>query len=401
MKILILQDEFYPEAKGGAAVVAFELAKSFLNHGHRVSVISITQNRDLEAKSSLEGLEIYRIFSSYPERWRAYVSLYNRRTVKQIKQIITDIMPDVVHAHIVHLHLSYHALKLAKKSGAKVFLTAHDAMLYDYSKVKNNLKVSWIRQLVENRLRFNPFRNLIIRYYLKFVDKIIAVSDSLKDALENNKVNNVAVIHNGIDVKSWEASEEKVERFREKFGLVGKKVIFFGGRLSGAKGGEQIILAMAKVIKNFPEAILLIAGRKNSYAEKMLELSINLGIDKNIIFTGWLDQEDLKLAYMASNIIVLPSVYPEPFGMIAIEAMACKKPVIGTCFGGTREIVQDKISGFIVSPLDINQFASKIIEIINNPDLGKRMGEAGYKRVKVFFDLNIQVEKYLKLFMAS
>lgn len=401
MKILVLSDDFPPEGKGGSAVVAFNLAKSFLSKGHHVSVITTTQNKSFKKETLLEGLKVYKIFSYYHERWRAYVSLYNRQTIAQAKHIIADIKPDIVHAHNVHSHLSYHVFRLAKNSGAKVFLTVHDVMLYEYGKAQNESEVSWIKQLKENRFRYNPFRNLAIRYYLQFVDKIIVVSNSLKNALENNKINKTVIIYNGIDVKSYEASQEEVEKFRDKYRLNNKKVIFFGGRLSGAKGGEQIVLAMAKVIKNFPKAILLIAGKKNNYAEKMLELATNLGVNKNIIFTDWLDQKDLKLAYLVSDVVTFPSICFESFGMVALEAMACKKPVIGTCFGGTKEIVQENITGFIIYPFDIETLASKLSLVLSDPVLSEQFGIAGYERVKEIFSLEKQTSAYLKIFTVA
>jgi glycosyltransferase involved in cell wall biosynthesis len=400
MKILILQDEFFPEAKGGAAMVVYDLAKSFLSMGHEISIITTTQNIGLVGKDNMDGINIYRLYSDNTERWRAYTSLYNRKTVSHVRRIITDIKPDIVHAHNIHTHLSYHTLKLAKNRGARVFLTAHDFMLFEYGKIRDESKSYWTKQLNENKLRYNPLRNLVIRYYLHFVDKIIAVSNSLKNALENNGIKDAVVVHNGIDIKLWDISDEEVNIFKEKHGFVGKKLVLYSGRLSAAKGGMCVIRAMTKVINEIPNAILLVVGKKNKFTDKMLESAAASRIDKNIVFAGWLEGEDLKSAYMASDVFTFPSIYPEPFGLINLEAMACKKPVVATCFGGTKEIVQDGITGYLVDPQDTDIFADRISAFLSDLALSERFGNAGYERVKESFTLKRQIMAYLGIFMG-
>jgi len=135
MKILILSDDFPPNNLGGAGIIAFNLAKAFNKMGHTLLVVTTVQDKDKEGVTEYEGLEIHRIYSNYHDRWRAYISLYNPQTVKEVRKIIKEFEPDIVHAHNVHSHLSYACLKVAKKSGAKVFLTAHDVMLFHYGKL--------------------------------------------------------------------------------------------------------------------------------------------------------------------------------------------------------------------------------------------------------------------------
>lgn len=398
MKIAVLQDDFPPETKGGSAVAALNLAKGFLSRGHQVFVIAAVQDKNKEGIDRIEGLEIRRIFSDYHPRWRAYLSLYNPQTVSKVKKFLNEIKPDIVHAHNIHQHLSYHTLKLAKQSGAHVFLTAHDSMLYDYGKSENDSKISRFRQLIKNKLRYNPFRNVIIKHYLNYADKIITVSDSLKEALVNNGIKNTAVVHNGINLNNWIVPQNKIDEFIIRHNLMGKKVVLFGGRLSRAKGGEQIIKAMTQVVKKMPEAVLLIAGKRSAYAEEMFGLAEKLGVENNVVFSGWLKGTELAAAYRSSGVVVFPSIYLDPFGMVNIEAMACFRPVIATSFGGAKEIVQDGVTGYIVNPFDIQKLAGRIIEILENPVLAEKLGKAGYKRAAEAFTLGRQADSYLKIF---
>ena len=134
MKILILSDDFPPKSFGGAGLVAGEQARALKEVGNDVCVITTTRERYADEYYDYNGITVYSIYSDYHERWRAYVSLLNPPALFRIKKIINDFGPDVVHAHNIHRYLSYYSLILAKKSGAKVFLTAHDTMSFSYGK---------------------------------------------------------------------------------------------------------------------------------------------------------------------------------------------------------------------------------------------------------------------------
>ncbi len=387
MKILILSDDFPPQSFWGAERIAFNLACGLQKFGHQIFIITTCRKKSDGGNENYQGLKVFRIFTNYHERWRAYFGLYNPRTVHKVEALIKEINPDIVHAHNIHYHLSYHCLKIAKKYSRALFLTAHDVMPFNYGKLtefinpndlsvpKNfNYKINPWQQIKEYKKRYNPFRNIIIRHYLKYVDKIFAVSSALKDALNQNGIKNIEVIHNGIDVSDWRVGPERVEEFKKKYNLQNKKIVFFGGRISGLKGIFQIREAMSKIKKEIPEAVLLMAGKE--------------GI-------GWLSGEELKAAYFTSDVVVVPSVCFDSFPTSNLEAMACKKPVVGTCFGGTPEIVQNGITGHIVNPYNIEIMAEKITDLLKNPQKAKRFGEAGFERVKDNFSLESCVNQHI------
>ena len=139
MRIFYLQDDFPPESKGGAGAAVSDLAIWMMNAGHEVHVVTTTPDRSSQEMSIQGGLTVHRIFSAYHERWRAYLSLWNPWTAGKVRRLIAQARPDVVHAHNIHYHLSYQCLPVAKASGAKVFLTAHDVMLLHYGKLVEHL----------------------------------------------------------------------------------------------------------------------------------------------------------------------------------------------------------------------------------------------------------------------
>ena len=411
MKILILSDGFPPDHVGGAEVIAFDLANDFQRLGNHVCVITTVREKSKIGQFNYSGLKIFRIYANYHERWRAYLSLYNFQTVSYIDKIIKQIKPDIVYIHNIHYYLSYYSLRIARKYSRVVFLIAHDVMLFHYGKLSefinyNDLsipknfdyKITPWQQIKRFKKRYNPFRNIIIRHYLKHVSKIFSVSQTLKNALNQNNIKNIDVIYNGIDIGTWHKDKIKIKEFKKQYGLNDKKVVFFAGRLSNLKGGEKIIKAMKIMIRQIPNTILLVAGKKDNYAQKMLKLAQKLEIGDNIIFTGWIEGLDLVSAYQSSDVVVTPSIYLDPFNLINIEGMICKKPVIGTCFGGTKEIVIDNKTGYIVNPLDTQTMAEKIIDLLKDHKKAEQFGLAGYNRVKQEFSLKKQTKKYLKEF---
>jgi len=407
MKILILSDGL---SEGGAERVVFDLANQFKQLGHQIYIITTVRNESDAGRIDYQGLNVFRIKSDYHERWRAYLSLYNPQTVSQVKKIIKQIQPDITHVHNIHYYLSYACLKIAKKYSSTIFLTAHDVMLFHYGKLiefidfdnkenpeEFNYKINFLNQIKRFKKRYNPLRNIIIKHYLKYVNRIFAVSYALKNVLNQNGIENVDVVYNGTDIDSWQEDADKTEEFKRQYGLKDKKVIFFGGRLGYWKGGREILESMEKVVSKISKAVLLVAGKENKYTAEMLKLAREKNI--SIIFTGWLEKKELKAAYYTSNLVITPSICLDTFNLVNLEAMVCKKPVISTCFGGASEVIINNQTGYIVNPLNIDMMSEKIVSLLENDERAREFGKAGYNRAKEFSLLK-QAEKYLKYFSA-
>jgi glycosyltransferase involved in cell wall biosynthesis len=406
MKITFLSEDFPPLAFGGAGISTYELALAMSNDGHEVSIITTCRNQSEAGKFNYDNLTIYRFVTNYNARFRAYISLYNRSVIKEVEKVLKELRPDVVHANNIHYYLSYHSLKIAKKYAKTVILTARDTMLFSYGKLETSVylksmdpRLSWLDNIKQSHKRWNPLRNIIIRMYLKYVDKVIAISEALQIALEKNGINNVSVIYNGINIDEWkERGVKERESFRKKYNLEGKKIILFSGRLSYGKGGEKAIQALAIISKDIPNVVLLVAGSKDWYAEEMMRLAKKLNVGKQVIFTGWLDREKIKDAYGVCDVVLFPSIYLEAFGRVNIESMASKKPVVGTCFGGTPEIIADGVTGYVVNPLHPEKLAEKLLDLLKNEDKARSMGMAGYERVSSKFNLDDKVREYITLY---
>lgn len=407
MRILFLSDDFPPQSFGGAGISTYELALGMRKAGHDVFVITTCRKESEAGESDYHGIKVFKIASDYHERWRAYVSLYNGPVVKRVEKLLKNIKPEVVHAHNIHFYLSYHCLKTAKRYAKAVVFTARDVMTFNFAKLTTkrylenfDYRTNWIDHIRQARKRWNPFRNFFIKRYFKYADKIFAISRALKEALNQNGIKNVEVIYNGIDANEWYVGADTVTNFREKHGLLNKKVLLFSGRLSAAKGGGKTLEALAQIVKVAPDTVLLVAGGNDWYAKLMLEKAKNLGVEKNLIFTGWIERNTIKVAYAAADIVLMPSICFDAFGRVNIEAMASRKPVVSTCYGGTPEIVVDGVTGYIVNPLHPEEIAEKALELLKNPKRAEEFGKAGYERVKTHFSLERVITQYLSRYQA-
>ncbi len=382
MKILVLTDDFPPHVLGGAGVMAHRLSKEFVKQGHVVRVLSTVKDRNHVGMHTIDGMQVEFVHSYYHPRWRSYISLFNPFLFFKVRKTIKEYQPDIVHAHNIHYNISYASLLISKNT----FLTCHDIMPFYPGSFTEFIKTGTYtvdEKMLKEKFgkRYNPFHNRFVRFVLNKI-KVIAVSNELKTALESNGIKDVSVVHNGIDVNEWSVSN-----------TYGTGRILFQGRLSGVKGADVLLQALQRV----PQATLVVAGIKDSYAEKMLEKSRSLGIENRIIFTGWLGEEEMKQEYKKADLIVIPSLCFDSFPNGNLEGFASGKPVVATIYGGSKEIVVDGVNGYIVTPTDIDMLAEKIVSLLD-PVRAKAFGFAGRDTVCKEFTSLKMATGYLSLF---
>jgi spore coat protein SA len=238
---------------------------------------------------------------------------------------------------------------------------------------------------------------LIRRYLRRNAHQIISVSDALRLAFAANGISNVRTIHNGIDPEDMQVAAGHVQDFIRRFNLTDKKAILFGGRLSYLKGAVHLLRAFSNVAARVPEAVLLIIGNRAGYGRDIATEAQNLGIAARVVFTGWIDGDVLRSAYAACSVAVVPSICFDSFPVVNLEAMAASRPVIATCFGGSREVVADGQTGYIVNPLNTAVLAERIMDILANDEKGRLMGATGYRRIQERFSLAHCAQAYLDL----
>jgi glycosyltransferase involved in cell wall biosynthesis len=357
----------------------------------------------------IEGMTVTLLHSDYPVRFRSWRALHNPVIDKPLEKILADWRPDVVHAHLIHTHIGYHALTQAARSGAGVVFTAHDVMVFCYQKLTCfhggeaaggkllDYPARSSKCIPCQRFRFRPGRNRAIRRVLeRDVHRFTTVSDELGRAIGANGIKVHRTVHNAIELAERVPTEEEVVAFREVHGLTGCQVIALGGRLHEQKGVGVVLELLAELAPRHPKLRLLVLGHKDAWDGEFRARARALGVEELVIPTGWLTGTYLLTAYASVDVFLMPSLCFDTFGIVNLEAMEVSRPIIGTSFGGVPEVVEHGVTGFVANPFDRGVWREHLEALLSDPDLRTRLGQAGRARLEEHFSLSAMAEAYLE-----
>ncbi|MFP4389697.1 MAG: glycosyltransferase family 4 protein, partial [Desulfococcaceae bacterium] len=226
---------------------------------------------------------------------------------------------------------------------------------------------------------------------------VIANSRNTRRILEEIGVppQKIQTIHPGVDAHRF-SSEADGNAVRARYGIGDSPLLLTVGRLQKRKGHDMVIRALATVRKRFPGVRYLVVGAGDE-EEGLRSLALDLGVSDAVVFAGKLPEEDLPSCYAACDLFIMANRTVnqdiEGFGMVFLEANAAGKPVIGGVSGGTQDAIVDGETGFRVDAEGPAAIATAIERLLADPDLRKRMGCAGRRRVEREFGWDRVVEK--------
>ena len=174
-----------------------------------------------------------------------------------------------------------------------------------------------------------------------------------------------------------------------------RRRVLFAGRIVAPKGLAVLIEAAREVDGEF-----VVCG-DGWQLERMQALALRLGVVARFDFRGWLEPEDLARELAEASVVVLPSVWPEPFGLVGIEAHAAGRPVIASATGGVGDWLEDGVSGLLAAPGDPRELAAKLNELLADPERRRLMGEAGRRSVAERFSKRRHVEAVLDAYRCA
>lgn len=375
MKILLLNDDVPPQGRSSVALIVEGLSHALQKRGHSVTVFT------------------------------APACSADRASEKSLKDVLKDLRPDVIHAHNIQNKLGYDVLTTARNHTDRVFLTLHDVSSFSYGRMNttrylNNGDARWriVDHWLRAGLRYRPWRNARIRSVLrKYVKQVFTVSEALQRAAAQNGIRETVVMYNGIDVDAWQSTPEAVDRFVREHDLKNRKTILFGGRLSMDKGVVPLLSALEELRKTVPNVLLLVVGDPVRW-EKLIKEAGCGDLRDHCRILGWLGHDAMKTACGAADIVTTPSLCLDCFPTLNLEAMAARKPVVGTIFGGTPEAVEHGVTGYVCDPRKTEEYISSLLRLLQNDALRLAMGQKGYERVREKFALSRQVDALLEYY---
>lgn len=229
-------------------------------------------------------------------------------------------------------------------------------------------------------------------FHLKGADRIVVISDELKKLFLNKGYpqNSLKVIYNGVETNLSEVIKpEKVEALRGMLGLTEYTTII--GCLARLKQQEQLIESLKYLDGSY---VILFVGIDRYQVQHAIE---NHKPTQRIIFTGRIPREEALHYLPLMHVKVLPSGM-DGFGRALVEAMLLKIPVIGTRFGGIRNIIEDRKTGFLFDQGNARELADRIIEITKDHALRESLVKAAYKKALTEFGIERTVKEYQDLF---
>ncbi|MCD6369894.1 MAG: glycosyltransferase family 4 protein [Thermoplasmata archaeon] len=359
---IALVTEWYASHEGGVASHVRELAKWLKHRGFEVVIVT-NEVRD----SVDQGVDIF-------ETPGPRDPLFNLNISPSINSKLQEILEkdvDVVHSHHAFSRLPLSAIYLAHKLQIPSVLTTHTvSFLPDLEYFWQAISYGYPRY----RLR------------LKKVDKIIAVSCAAKRFIQYfTDRKDIAVIPNGVDVRRFHPAKNKEYN----------KELLFVGRIVPKKGLHVLLYAMKKVVEKDNEIKLRVAGT-GRLLPLMKSFSKALGIEKNVEFLGYVPDNELPEVYRTSELLILPSITGESFGITLIEAMASGLPVIGTNVGGVPEIIRD--CGKIVEPNRPEQLSNAILEMLHNPEQMKILSKKCRERAEKVYSWDVVGKRILSIY---
>lgn len=387
MRILMLAQFFQP-ILGGEERHVQDLCTELIQRGHDVAIVTLWKN-GLPSFEVDRGLRIYRVKSSlqeaswlYHEEQRPHVPpIPDPKVMRELQRIIETERPEIVHGHNWFV---YSFLPIKRWSGAKLVVTLHDYSLscakkryvYHNAPCTGPGPMKCLNCAVDHYGLVKGVPTVAAKLIMKqfeygLVDMFVPVSSATAEGngLTQHKVP-YRVIPNFVPPSKSSPTSVDQQLLHQ---LPKGDYLLFVGDLCHDKGVDVLVEAYGG-LRQAPPLVLI--GRKCVDTPEVLP-------DNVTVLHSWPHDAVLE-AWRRSIIGVAPSTWPEPFGIVVIEAMAAGKPVIASRIGGVPDIVIDGQTGLLVRPNDRNQLQKAIEHLVSDPALRAKMGKAGRERVTLF-----------------
>jgi len=252
---------------------------------------------------------------------------------------------------------------------------------------------AWLKENYKNPL-FNVFGKWLIRR----ADSIRVVSQGIKEKLIGYgfSEHKIWVVPSPVFLTKFvKPSPEKTNAIRQRYSLTTGRSALFVGYLTKAKNIANLLEAAGIVTQRYAEAKFLICG-DGEEREYLEELSQELCVQNNVVFTGEITYDELPDYYHACDIFVLPSSH-ESFGLVLLEAGMAGKPAVASDVSGPRDIVVNGVTGFLVPPQNPAELAARILTLMEKPELAKKLGKNARKHISSNFDTEAGIKKVIDM----
>ena len=371
MKILMLTWEYPPRIVGGIARVVHDLSKRLIKDGHEVTVVTYREGNTPYFEDD-KGVKVYRVdnYMINPNNFIDWIMQMNFNLLAKANELIDkEGKFDVIHAH--DWLVAYAAKSIKNSYDIPIVATIHATEAGRNSGIHDETQ------------RYINDTEWMLTYE---ANEVIVNSNYMKCELQRNfglPFEKINVIPNGVNLTMYSGIEKDYD-FRRNYAADNEKIILYAGRLVYEKGVQYLIGAMPKILQNYQDAKLVIAGKGGMYDELKAEVDY-LGLGNKVYFTGYMDHKSLCKLYRCADIAVFPSTY-EPFGIVALEAMLAGNPIVVSDIGGLNEIVEHGVNGMKSYAGNSNSIADSILTLLYDHKLGIEISKNAKNKVKELYN---------------
>ncbi len=358
MRILFVLDVYYPSISGGT-IAPDRIAKALAKAGHTVGIIAPSEDSATAAQAATNPSIFYISAKPIPLVKFAQDMRIATLPFSQVKQAIDDFKPDIIHIHHFLL-IGLAAQRYAKERDIPIISTNH----FMPENLVHNLTPDSMKRLEPLA---GPFNELLWKFVVNFCnnsDLVTSPSGTAINLLQEHGLESKAVaVSNGIDTTLYGQDLKNVGIAKKYVIPLNKPILMYLGRIDGEKRIEDILLAAKSVLKKY-DCTVVIAG-KGHYRAHLESLADQLGIASNIVFTGFVPNEEMEAMYGLGDIFVMPSPV-ELQSVSTMEAMATGLPVVSVHAGALFELVQQGKNGYLYETSNIFELSEYLCRLLGD-----------------------------------
>lgn len=385
LKITMIAHAFLPTI-GGVQIHVYQLAKHLLQTGNAIEVLTqrIVNRYILGSNELIKGIKVTRFLCFY--------DLYQKLSLNSSNL-------DVLHFHgpVPSPLLNFFPFPLRVSTA---ILKLRQALVH-LNRLKKKINKPLVVTFHGLWKDYMPQMSFLDHETIETSDAIIAVDKGIADSLKEMAIPNVFYIPNGVDTSFFRPSPAYTSLKQTLQVPQDSLIILCPRRMDPKCGIEYLIDAFSFVKKEVKKAKLVLLSPRydRQYEQVILQKVKNHMFKNDILFIPGVPNHLMPLYYSIADVCAFPSVW-EATSIAALEAMACCKPIVAFATGGLKDLVANNINGFLVEPKDSKSLAERIIAILTDRKLKRKLGNAARKAVADNFDWKVIGEKTMRVYLS-
>ena len=388
MRVMMLSWEYPPRIVGGISPHVYELSKQLQKQGIEVHVVTKATSQAPDEEIEPSGVQVHRVhLEGTPNDFLHEIQLLNLATEKRVRRLLEDWrpggQPTLFHAHDWLSLDSARELKYDYK--LPIVATIHATESGRHGGIFNDTS----RYIHEHEywLTYEAWRIIVCSEFMK--GEMKRIFDAPLDKVD--------VIFNGVDPAKFEFEWPESEKIahRAKFAEPDEKIVIFVGRFVREKGIQVLLNAVSTVLAQEPKTkFLIVGGGQRERLERFVQWA---GLDEHVRFMGFTANRSLHMLYRCADVAVFPSLY-EPFGIVALEAMAANVAVVTSDAGGFREVVLHDETGTTCFANNAESLAWAVLRVVQDPKRAEKLRTAARSRLDVDFNWSKLATKTIEVY---